>query len=185
MMKFFVSALLVGALLAGACGDDDSSTGGSNNPQVTAADAGARTQPATSNLPGIDDITPAAPAPGIPPLDASLEVHTTPSGLKYIDEVVGTGPAITAGQTVTVNYTGWLTNGTKFDSSLNTGRTPFQFPIGAGRVIKGWDEGVGSMNVGGKRRLILPADLAYGDRSTGSIPAGAVLIFDVEVLSAQ
>jgi hypothetical protein len=176
--------MTVVALLFAACDDDDANGG---NPQATGADAGNQTRPAGADLPGIDEIDPAAPAAGIPPISGDAQVVTTDSGLRYIDIEVGTGAAIENGQTATVNYTGWLTNGTQFDSSLNPGRTPFQFPVGAQRVIAGWDEGVGSMNVGGKRRLIIPAELGYGDRGSGSgsIPPGAVLIFDVEVLSAQ
>src|SRR5262245_5073461 len=88
-------------------------------------------------------------APGIPQLTG--EVQSTASGLKYIEELVGDGPSIRAGQNVSVHYTGWLTTGSKFDSSRDRGQ-PFQFSVGAGRVIRGWDEGVASMKVGGKRR---------------------------------
>src|SRR4029079_16611277 len=89
------------------------------------------------------------------------EEITTPSGLKYIDEVVGTGESPKPGQMVTVHYTGTLENGTKFDSSVDRGQ-PFVFQIGVGRVIRGWDEGVMTMKVGGKRRLIIPSELGYG-----------------------
>jgi peptidylprolyl isomerase len=107
---------------------------------------------------------------------------TTPSGLKYIDEVVGTGDAPTKGKSVKVHYTGKLTNGKKFDSSVDRGQ-PFSFSIGVGQVIKGWDEGVMSMKVGGKRQLIIPAELGYGARGAGrDIPPNAELIFDVELL---
>ena len=93
----------------------------------------------------------------------------TASGLNYADLVVGDGEVAVAGQTVKVHYTGWLLDGTKFDSSLDRG-TPFQFPLGAGRVIKGWDEGVEGMRVGGKRLLIIPPELGYGGRAAGPIP---------------
>ncbi len=107
---------------------------------------------------------------------------TTSSGLQYIDQKVGTGSIAQAGQTVTVHYTGWLENGTKFDSSVDRGQ-PFSFPLGAGRVIKGWDEGVQGMKVGGKRKLTIPANLGYGARGAGGvIPPNATLIFDVELL---
>lgn len=107
----------------------------------------------------------------------------TSSGLQYIDHVVGTGEVAKAGQTVSVHYTGWLTNGTKFDSSVDRGQ-PFSFPLGAGRVIKGWDEGVQGMKVGGKRKLTIPANLGYGARGAGGvIPPNATLVFDVELLS--
>jgi len=120
-------------------------------------------------------------APGIPQLTGPVE--TAPSGLKYIEELEGNGPAIRAGQNVSVHYTGWLTNGTKFDSSRDRGQ-PFQFAVGAGRVIKGWDEGVATMKLGGKRRLIVPPELGYGERGVGPIPPNSVLIFDVEAISA-
>ena len=107
---------------------------------------------------------------------------TTSSGLKYIDLKVGTGATAQAGQTVTVHYTGWLENGKKFDSSVDR-RQPFSFPLGAGRVIKGWDEGVQGMKVGGKRKLIIPSNLGYGARGAGgAIPPNATLIFEVELL---
>jgi FKBP-type peptidyl-prolyl cis-trans isomerase FkpA len=107
---------------------------------------------------------------------------TTPSGLRYVDLVAGAGASPAAGDRVEVHYTGWLENGTKFDSSLDR-KEPFVFPLGLGRVIKGWDEGVASMKVGGKRRLTIPASLGYGDRGAGRvIPPGATLIFEVELL---
>jgi ketosteroid isomerase-like protein len=109
----------------------------------------------------------------------------TPSGLKYEDIVVGDGESPKPGQMVTVHYTGTLENGTKFDSSLDRGQ-PFSFQIGAGRVIKGWDEGVMTMKVGGKRKLIIPPELGYGARGAGGvIPPNAVLIFEVELLSVK
>ncbi|MFN0122194.1 MAG: FKBP-type peptidyl-prolyl cis-trans isomerase [Blastocatellia bacterium] len=109
---------------------------------------------------------------------------TTDSGLKYIDIVVGTGPSPTPGETTVVHYTGTLTDGTKFDSSVDRGQ-PFSFPIGMGRVIKGWDEGVMSMKVGGKRKLTIPPQLGYGARANGPIPANATLIFEVELLGVK
>lgn len=114
------------------------------------------------------------------------EEVTTESGLKYFDEVVGTGESPKPGQMVTVHYTGTLENGQKFDSSLDRGQ-PYVFPIGMGRVIKGWDEGVMTMKVGGKRRLIIPPYLGYGARGAGggAIPPNATLIFEVELLGVQ
>jgi FKBP-type peptidyl-prolyl cis-trans isomerase len=110
---------------------------------------------------------------------------TTPSGLKYVDQVIGTGDLAVVGKTTTVHYTGWLTNGQKFDSSSDRGQ-PFSFPLGAGRVIKGWDEGVQGMKVGGKRKLTIPAELGYGSRGAGGvIPPNATLIFDVELLGVR
>jgi FKBP-type peptidyl-prolyl cis-trans isomerase len=107
------------------------------------------------------------------------EAQTTPSGLQYIDTQIGSGPEAVAGQSVSVHYTGWLTDGKKFDSSRDRAQ-PFRFGLGAGQVIKGWDEGVAGMTVGGRRKLIVPA--GYGERGVGPIPAGATLIFAVELL---
>lgn len=107
---------------------------------------------------------------------------TTPSGLKYIDEIVGSGDAVEKGTKIQVDYTGRLAkDGTVFDSSI--GRGPFSFPLGEGRVIPGWDEGVASMKIGGKRKLLIPSELAYGEAGAGDdIPPNSVLEFDVELL---
>jgi len=110
---------------------------------------------------------------------------TTPSGLQYEDIQPGTGDEAVAGKSVEVHYTGWLTDGTKFDSSHDR-RSPFSFNLGAGRVIKGWDEGVAGMKVGGKRKLTIPPDLGYGARGAGGlIPPGATLVFEVELLKVK
>jgi peptidylprolyl isomerase len=114
---------------------------------------------------------------------------TTSSGLRIIDVKVGTGPVPQSGQTVTVNYTGWLfvdgKKGKKFDSSLDRNQ-PFSFTIGQGQVIKGWDEGVATMHVGGQRTLIIPPDLGYGANGAGGvIPPGATLMFDVDLLGVK
>ncbi|MGE0036779.1 MAG: FKBP-type peptidyl-prolyl cis-trans isomerase [Xanthobacteraceae bacterium] len=114
---------------------------------------------------------------------------TTASGLQIVDTKPGTGASPRSGQTCVMHYTGWLyengAKGKKFDSSVDRGQ-PFEFPIGVGRVIKGWDEGVASMKVGGKRTLIIPAKLAYGDRgAAGVIPPGATLLFEVELLGVK
>jgi len=109
----------------------------------------------------------------------------TPSGLQYQDEQVGTGTEAKPGNRVSVHYTGTLENGTKFDSSRDRGK-PFEFSLGAGMVIRGWDEGVAGMRVGGRRRLVIPAELGYGSRGAGSvIPPGATLVFDVELLDVK
>lgn len=106
----------------------------------------------------------------------------TDSGLKYDDLQEGDGAAATAGQRVSVHYTGWLTDGRKFDSSLDR-NTPFDFVLGAGRVIRGWDEGVQGMKVGGKRKLTIPPQLGYGARGAGGvIPPNAALVFEIELL---
>jgi FKBP-type peptidyl-prolyl cis-trans isomerase FkpA len=109
------------------------------------------------------------------------DVITTGSGLKYEDLKVGEGAAAKKGDTVTVHYTGTLKDGTKFDSSLDR-KEPFSFELGAGEVIKGWDEGVAGMKVGGKRKLIIPPELAYGNKARGKIPANSELTFEVELL---
>jgi len=109
---------------------------------------------------------------------------TTASGLKYIDQAVGTGQSPTPGSSVTVHYTGTLENGTKFDSSVDRG-APYTFIIGRGAVIKGWDEGVMSMKVGGKRKLIIPPNLGYGSMGQGVIPPNSTLLFDVELLDVK
>lgn len=120
---------------------------------------------------------------------AAAEETTTASGLKIIDTQVGTGATPKTGQTCVMHYTGWLYEDgkktTKFDSSVDRGE-PFEFPIGTGRVISGWDEGVATMKVGGKRTLIIPPDLGYGASGAGGvIPPNATLIFDVELLDVK
>ena len=117
------------------------------------------------------------------------KMHKTASGLQYEDTRVGTGATPKTGQTCVMHYTGWLwengAKGKKFDSSLDRG-TPFSFPIGQGRVIKGWDEGVATMKVGGQRVLLIPPDLGYGSRGAGGvIPPNATLIFEVELLDVK
>ena len=117
------------------------------------------------------------------PLEAETS-QLTPSGLRITDIKIGDGPEATAGQTVSVNYRGTLENGKEFDSSYERG--PFSFPLGAGRVIKGWDEGVAGMKVGGKRKLVIPPELGYGSRGAGGvIPGNATLIFEVELLGIK
>jgi peptidylprolyl isomerase len=115
----------------------------------------------------------------------SDNVVTTPSGLKYIELEEGTGATPERGQTVVVHYTGTLENGNKFDSSRDR-NSPFEFKIGTGQVIKGWDEGLSTMKVGGRRQLIIPAELGYGSRGAGGvIPPNATLLFDVELLGIK
>jgi len=137
--------------------------------------------------------TPAPQAGAAPQAEAAAPAPEA-NPLVKIDNVVGTGKEAVAGSIVVVNYTGWFykplavrQRGRKFDSSLDAGRTPLEFPLGAGRVIKGWDQGVAGMKVGGKRTLIIPFELAYGKRGAGggSIPPESDLIFDVELLDVK
>lgn len=139
----------------------------------------AQAQPArprpTLAVPEDSDANP----PGVPRLTGPIE---TDRGVSYIDEQVGTGRAPEKGKTVKVHYTGWLTDGTKFDSSRDR-EDAIQIRFDSGQVIKGWDIGLESMRAGGKRRLIIPAELAYGDHAPGDvIPPGSTLVFDVELL---
>ncbi len=117
---------------------------------------------------------------------AAPQMVTTASGLKYQDLVVGKGAQPQTGQVVVVNYTGRFTNGKIFDTSIGPGKKPFEFPLGRGQVIKGWDEGVASMHVGGKRKLVIPPDLAYGPGGyPGVIPPNSTLVFVVELLKIK
>jgi peptidylprolyl isomerase len=143
---------------------------------------------AVATAPARADEPKPTPAPGAEKSESKMT--KTPSGLQYEDVKVGTGESPKAGQTAVVHYTGWLSEngakGKKFDSSVDRGQ-PFSFPVGQGRVIKGWDEGVLTMKVGGKRILVIPADLAYCSRGAGNglIPPNATLIFEVELLEIK
>ncbi|MDE0587653.1 MAG: FKBP-type peptidyl-prolyl cis-trans isomerase [Candidatus Marinimicrobia bacterium] len=101
------------------------------------------------------------------------------------DIIVGEGTEAVKHSIVTVNYTGWLEDGSKFDSSLNPGREPFRFTVGAGQVIQGWDQGIPGMKIGGKRKLTIPPSMGYGNRDNGAIPANSVLIFEVDLLVVE
>ena len=163
MRRLLVSIALVASLvLVVACGSNEKETAApSGTPMATAAQTGG----------------------GPPPVSAQATV--TASGLKIIEIKIGTGDEVQKGQTVSVHYTGWLADGTKFDSSLDRGQ-PISFVLGGGQIIPGFDEGVAGMRVGGERRLILPPDLAYGAQGRSpQIPPNAELTFDVQLVSAQ
>jgi peptidylprolyl isomerase len=148
-------------------------------------DAIASPLPTTEPVPLVAqaaDLKPtAAPAQTTEAQTEEKKPVTTDSGLQYTDLVEGTGASPQKGQKVTVHYTGTLEDGTKFDSSRDRGQ-PFSFTIGVGQVIKGWDEGVSSMKVGGRRQLTIPPELGYGSRGIGPIPPNSTLLFDVELL---
>ncbi len=178
-MRFVLSTLIVAGLLFAACGDGDDGPAGTQPAPGTQPAAGAQpTQQAQPTAPSSDQPLSDGNAPGIPAL--SGEIVETASALRYIDERPGDGPAPSPTQCVTVHYTGWLTDGTQFDSSVDRG-TPIAFPLSG--VIAGWTEGVGSMKEGGKRRLIIPGALAYGAAGRPpTIGTNATLIFDVELI---
>ena len=120
-----------------------------------------------------------------PALNIDMKAMTTTrSGLAYRDLTVGKGVRVDAGSLVSVHYTGWLPNGTKFDSSRDS-NTPFEFTLGGGQVIQGWDEGVAGMHVGGRRQLVIPPALGYGGVRSGPIPPNSTLVFDVELLAVH
>jgi peptidylprolyl isomerase len=130
----------------------------------------------------------ASPSPSEPPVDPTVlpsDAPTTRYGVKYVDLKVGTGATPQAGQTCVVHYTGWLKeDGKRFESSLDRGQ-PYEFKLATGQVIQGWDEGISTMKVGGKRKLEIPPKLAYGEQGTNGIPANATLIFDIELLAVK
>lgn len=156
-MKRIAMALAAALLLAGCAGSKG--PGDTTATPAPAADAAA-----------------AAPKP---------KVHKLPSGLVYEDLVVGNGTMADPGLTVSVQYTGWLTNGTKFDSSFDHGR-PYTFTLGAGSVIAGWDQGIKGMRLGGKRKLTIPPDMGYGPAGNGErIPPNSTLVFEVELVNVR
>lgn len=163
---------------------------------LLACSGGEKTAATPSAEPTVAEPAAPAAAPAEPPAGTAVSATakadvtgitpvTTPSGLIYYVLAEGQGPTPTAGQNVFVHYTGWLENGTKFDSSVDRGK-PIDFPVGTGRVIKGWDEAVLGMKVGERRQLKIPAELGYGERGAGGvIPPNATLIFDVELMKIQ
>jgi peptidylprolyl isomerase len=176
--------LLAIGLLAAGCKGEQSTEAPATPPG--GPPPGAATAPAPATTPGKtagDKTKPAAKAEK--PASTAEKVVTLPSGLKYVDLKVGSGESPKPGATVVVHYTGTFQDGTKFDSSRDRG-TPLDFPLGQGRVIKGWDEGIATMKPGGRRKLIIPPDLAYGaEGQPPAIPPNATLIFDVELLRIE
>lgn len=153
-------------------------------PDAAATPAADAAAPAAPAAPGAEAAAPAADATAAPAAPAAGGEVTLPGGTKYVDEVVGTGAEAVPGKTVSVHYTGTLTDGTKFDSSRDRNE-PFNFPLGGGRVIKGWDEGVAGMKVGGKRKLTIPPTQGYGEQDMGKIPPNSTLLFDVELMGVE
>lgn len=188
-----IAFVAVVGLAAAACGASNngnsnagSSNSGSTNPVSTSAAAATNViqsqAPPAACPTALADIP--ASIPNVPAAPAGAQIATTASGLRYIELQPGTGATPKPGQMVTVQYTGWLLNGTKFDSSRDRNQ-PFSFAFGTGQVIKGWDEGLATMKVGGQRRLIIPPGLGYGAPGQPPvIPPCATLIFDVQLLSA-
>ncbi len=164
-IQYVAIGLLAAALSLTACqkSEEPATTGGEATGSAVATDSAAATDSAGAT---------------------GANTVTTASGLKYEDQKVGTGAEAVAGKTVKVHYTGWLLDGTKFDSSVDRGE-PFEFALGQGQVIKGWDEGVAGMKVGGKRKLTIPPDLGYGAAGAGPIPPNSTLVFDVELLDVK
>jgi FKBP-type peptidyl-prolyl cis-trans isomerase len=148
-----------------------------NNPTITTNSSPTASAPSSTPIQTVSVTSTASATPATSPAN----IITTPSGLKYVEVKIGTGATAAAGQQVSVHYTGTLESGQKFDSSRDRG-TPFQFNLGGGQVIKGWDEGIAGMKIGGKRKLIIPPDLGYGARAVGPIPPNATLLFDVELM---
>jgi hypothetical protein len=135
-----------------------------------------------------EEVTAPLEDPAVTSYSPSLRVNIgqmtrTSTGLYIQDLAVGSGTVADTGYTVGTYYAGWLTNGRQFDSNRDTGR-PFTFPLGRGQVIKGWDEGIRGMRVGGRRRIVVPPSLGYGGRTNGSIPAGSALVFEIDLVSA-
>ncbi len=177
---------LVTLLSVLGCQQNTKSTTGENATAAPAAASATSDSNAPSNPSSSTSGSTSPPsAPASEPAPAAAQEVTMPNGLKVQDLVVGTGAVAEPGMTVSVHYTGWLTDGTKFDSSVDRGQ-PYQFTLGRGDVIRGWDEGVKGMRVGGKRKLTIPSDLGYGAQGRPPvIPPNATLVFDVELLGVN
>ncbi|MBA3789134.1 FKBP-type peptidyl-prolyl cis-trans isomerase [Patescibacteria group bacterium] len=156
----------------------------SKNPSLTASSTSTTTVMQDTN--SVSATGAVAGVPGTPNATSTTsQIPQNVTQLMVADKTVGTGAVAKAGDKVTVQYVGMLTDGSVFDASANHGSQGFTFTLGAGQVIKGWDEGVAGMKVGGKRELIIPASLGYGAQATGPIPANSTLVFDVELVNVQ
>jgi hypothetical protein len=189
MRRVLTLALACAFVITLGCGSGDDDAAPAGTPATRPSGASPSTggvrpgSPAAQSPAALSD----GNAPGIPPLTGEIK---TENGVRYIDELIGSGAPLQQGQTVAVHYTGWLTNGRQFDSSIPRNQ-PYPVQLGRGGVIDGWQIGLASMRVGGKRRLIIPPELAYGSQDRRDqdgnivIPANSTLIFDVEAVSAQ
>jgi peptidylprolyl isomerase len=169
-MKTVSLLLLAVGLTATGCSNEKSADTSAGSPPPT---------PTAGSAPG-----PAPAGPAGKTADAAGKMVTLPSGLKYVDIKVGSGESPKPGQTVVVHYTGTLQDGAKFDSSLDRNE-PFEFVLGGHHVIPGWEKGIATMKPGGKRKLVIPPDLAYGSQANGPIPPNSTLNFDIELLSIK
>ena len=191
MSRLGTAGLLLVALLATGCGGvvansttDQGAAGGANGPATSTGNAGATPTSASSprcSSNGIDSSVTDRGAADVFSEGANVAGSTTPDGLKIVDLKEGTGAVVQSGQCITVQYTGWLTDGTKFDSSRDR-VGGFQLVIGSGAVIPGWDKGIPGMKAGGRRRLEIPPALGYGAQAQGPIPANSTLVFIIEVV---